>query len=146
MFCFDDKMTLVSFKPKSNKVVFLLSAVHDQPIINETTGEPEIIHFYNSTKGAVNTVDQMCSNICTNRKTKRWPLCIFHNMLNLSIINSYVIYLYNNVRNRTSKLNRRDFVMKIGDQLVEPWLKQQLQTVTLRRNIKNMIQDIRYYT
>lgn len=84
----------------------------------------------------------MCSNICTDRKTKRWPLCIFYNMLNLSIINSYVIYLYNNVRNRTSKLNRRDFAMKIGDQLVEPWLKQRLQIVTLRRNIKNMIQDI----
>ncbi|XP_045453461.1 piggyBac transposable element-derived protein 4-like [Melitaea cinxia] len=45
MFCFDDKMTLVSFKPKSNKDVFLLSTVHDQPIINETTGKPEIIHF-----------------------------------------------------------------------------------------------------
>lgn len=142
MFCYDGDKTLVSYKAKSNKVVFVLSTVHDQPNINETSGKPEIIHFYNETKGAVDTVDQMCSNMCTNRKTKRWPLCMFYNMLNLSTINSYVIHVSNNIRNNKKPMSRRDFVMKIGDQLMEPWLRQRLQTVTLRRDIKVMIQDI----
>lgn len=129
-------------KQKKNKVIFLLSTIHDQPNINEVTGKPEIIHFYNSTKGAVDTVDQMCSNMCTNRKTKRWPLCVFYNMLNLCTINAYAIYISNNVRNKKKPLSRRDFVMKLGDELMEPWLQQRLQTVTLRRDIKAMIQDI----
>ncbi|XP_045489690.1 piggyBac transposable element-derived protein 4-like [Pieris rapae] len=142
MFCYDGAKTLVSYKPKSNKVVFVLSTIHDQPNINEATGKPEIVHFYNTTKGAVDTVDQMCSIMSTNRKTQRWPLCIFYNMLNLSSINAYVIHVSNNVRNNKKPMSRRDFVMKIGDQLMEPWLRQRIQTVTLRRDIKVMIQDI----
>ncbi|XP_046960296.1 piggyBac transposable element-derived protein 4-like [Vanessa cardui] len=142
MFCYDGDKTLVSFKAKSNKMVFLLSTIHDQPTINETTGKPEIIHFYNGTKGAVDTVDQMCSNMSTNRKTMRWPMCIFYNMLNLAAINAYAIYVSNNVRNHKKPMSRRDFVMKLGDQLMEPWLRQRLQTVGLRRNIRVMIEDI----
>ncbi|XP_049870304.1 uncharacterized protein LOC126369782 [Pectinophora gossypiella] len=65
-----------------------------------------------------------------------------HNMLNLSIINAYVVYVSNNVRNNKKPMSRRDFVIKLGDQLMEPWLRQRLQTVTLRRDIKVMIQDI----
>lgn len=34
MFCFAKEMTLVSYKPKSNKIVYLLSTTHDQPAIN----------------------------------------------------------------------------------------------------------------
>lgn len=45
MFCYDGDKTLVSFKAKTNKMVFLLSTIHDQPSINETTGKPEIIHL-----------------------------------------------------------------------------------------------------
>ena len=142
MFCYDGDKTLVSYKAKSNKVVFVLSTIHDQPIINEDKGKPEIIHFYNSTKGAVDTVDQMCSNICANRKTKRWPMCVFYDMLNLSAINAYAISVSNSFRNKKKPICRRDFVMKLGDQLIEPWLRQRLHTVTLRRDIKVMIQDI----
>ncbi|XP_052745784.1 piggyBac transposable element-derived protein 4-like [Bicyclus anynana] len=142
MFCYDGDKTLVSYKAKSNKVVFVLSTIHDQPNIEVTTGKPEIIHFYNSTKGAVDTVDQMCSNMCVNRKTNRWPLCTFYNMLNLASINAYAIYISNNLRNKKKPTLRRDFVMKMGDQLMEPWLRERLQTVTLRRDIKVMIKDI----
>ena len=84
----------------------------------------------------------MCSNMGTNRKTKRWPLCIFYNMLNLSTINAYAIYVSNNVRNKKKPLSRRDFVTKIADQLMEPWLRNRLQTVTLRRDIRANIQEI----
>lgn len=63
-------------------------------------------------------------------------------MLNLSSINAYAIYVSNNVRNKKKPMSRRDFVMKLGDQLMEPWLRQRLQTVSLRRNLRVMIEDI----
>ncbi|CAH0397106.1 unnamed protein product [Chilo suppressalis] len=37
---------------------------------------------------------------------------------------------------------RRDFVIKMGDQLMDPWLRERLQTVTLRHDIKVMLKDI----
>lgn len=57
MFVFNAEKTLVSFKPKSNKMVHVLCTAHDQLNINGVTSKPEIIHFYNSTKGAVDTID-----------------------------------------------------------------------------------------
>jgi len=48
--------------------------------INAETGEkkkPEIICFYNQTKGGVDMVDQMSSNYSAARKTNRWPLFSF---------------------------------------------------------------------
>jgi len=47
---------------------------------------------YNSTKGAVDTVDEMCWRYNTGRSCKRWPLAIFLHMLNISGINSQIIY------------------------------------------------------
>ena len=41
------------------------------------TKKPEIVHFYNSTKVGVDTVDQLCGNYSVSRRTRRWPLCIF---------------------------------------------------------------------
>nr|CAI5846796.1 unnamed protein product [Callosobruchus analis] len=38
--------------------------------IKEDTKKPFIIETYNSTKGAVDTFDQMSQNMCANRKTR----------------------------------------------------------------------------
>ncbi|KAJ8935846.1 hypothetical protein NQ314_012624 [Rhamnusium bicolor] len=95
MFAYNEKATLVSYKPKSTKHFFLLSTMHETGTINETTHKPEIIHTYNSTKGAVDTFVQMCQNMNCNSKTKRWPMCIIYNLLNMACINSSVIYNHN---------------------------------------------------
>ena len=89
------EMTLVSCvsntSKTSKKLVLLLSSQHPQPNIG-SQGKPEIIEFYNATKGGVDTFDQMCSvNFCS-RKTRRWPLCILYGMLNAANVNSYIIY------------------------------------------------------
>ncbi|GFQ77718.1 DDE_Tnp_1_7 domain-containing protein [Trichonephila clavata] len=55
MYYFDQVKTLLSYK----KCVFLLSTFHEKPNINEESGKPEIIEFYNATKGAVDILDQM---------------------------------------------------------------------------------------
>jgi hypothetical protein len=142
MFGFDKEMTLLSYKPKSNKVVYLLSTIHDQPSINIDSKKPEIIEFYNSTKGAVDTIDQMCSIMSTSRKTNRWPLCLFYDILNLSIVNAYVIHVSNAIRNGKKPMKRRPFALEMADELMKPWLKERYQTVTLQRNLKQIIVEI----
>lgn len=142
LFGFDKEMTLVSYKPKSNKVVYLLSTTHDQPTINSDSKKPEIIEFYNSTKGAVDTVDQMCSIMSTSRKTNRWPLCLFYDILNLILVNTYVIYVSNTIRNGNKPMTRRHFALEMADEMMKPWLKERYQTVTLPRNLKQNIAAI----
>ena len=60
LFGFEDNLTLVSFVPKQNKAVILLSTKHHDNQVDMTTGKPIIILDYNKTKGAVDTIDQMC--------------------------------------------------------------------------------------
>ncbi|CAF4764725.1 unnamed protein product [Rotaria sp. Silwood1] len=60
LFGFQDDLTFVSFVPKPNKAVLLLSSKHHDTRVDAKTGKPMIIMDYNKTKGAVDTVDQMC--------------------------------------------------------------------------------------
>ncbi|GBP62621.1 hypothetical protein EVAR_46460_1 [Eumeta japonica] len=78
----------------------------------------------------------------TSRKTNRWPLCLFFNILNLTIVNAYVIHVSNAIRNGTKPMKRRPFALQMADDLMKPWLQERYQTVTLQRNLKLIIAEI----
>ena len=71
LFGFSHRQTLVSYVPKKNKSVILLSTMHDDNKVDEATGKPEIILEYIATKTAVNRVDQLCHNYSVQKRTKR---------------------------------------------------------------------------
>ncbi|KFM65393.1 PiggyBac transposable element-derived protein 4, partial [Stegodyphus mimosarum] len=75
IFGFQKNATLVSYVPKKSKCVVLLSTMHRDDAIDESDDmkKPDIIHFYNATKGGVDKVDEMSSLYSTARKTNRWP-------------------------------------------------------------------------
>ena len=43
------------------------------------SGNPKSIS-YNQTKGKVDFLDQLAHSYMSKRKSRRWPLCIFHNV------------------------------------------------------------------
>ena len=57
IFGFTKDLTLVSYVPKENKSVVLLSSLHHDSVICSDSGTPEIIEFYNKIKGAVDMLD-----------------------------------------------------------------------------------------
>lgn len=142
MFCYDGPLTLLSYKPKPSKMVYLLSSCDEEGSVNPETKKPRMVEFYNSTKGGVDTFDQMCSVMSCSRKTNRWPLCVFYGMINISCINSYVIYCHNASAMRQKQMIRRDFMKKLHTQLVEPWLKIRLEIRTMPTQVKNKIKEI----
>src|SRR5215469_15705523 len=108
IFGFQKQVTLVSFTPKKNKSVLLLSTMHNDASVDTETKKPEIIHFYNSIKGGVDTVDQLCGNYSVSRRTRRWPLCIFFQLLNIAGVNGHI--LYNMTRSEDPTQKRRKFL------------------------------------
>lgn len=79
MFGFQDNNTIVSYIPKKYKNVILVSTLHHDDSIDASTGEkckPEIITFYNHTKGGVDKLDQLSATYDVARNT-RWPMVIF---------------------------------------------------------------------
>lgn len=51
IFCYDNELTLLSYKPKPNKVIYLLSSCDEEGAVNQTTNKPYMVEFYNKTKG-----------------------------------------------------------------------------------------------
>ena len=93
-FLFRPETTLVSYQSKKQKNVLLLSTMHNQPDIDSMSAlkKPEIVLYYNKTKGGVDAMDQMAKAFTVKRKTKRWPLVVYFNMIDLASIAARVVF------------------------------------------------------
>lgn len=140
LFGYQDECTLVSYVPKKNKAVIVLSTMHDGPgVINDETGKPEIIHDYNKTKSGVDTVDQKCSVASTSRNTRRWPLALFFRFLDMAGVNSHILYVANNISTYNYREFRRlPFLQRLAMSLLEENLKE-------RAKVKGLPKDIHYF-
>ena len=143
-FLFSENITAVSYKPRTNKLVTPVSSMHDDASIHRTSKKPEIVLTYNQTKGAVDTLDQMCQNMNCGRKTRRWPLCMFYNILNIAAINSYVIYVHQFFKYAlgTTPSSRLNFMIDLQQQLTRPWQIQRAAIPSLNKELKTAIQKV----
>lgn len=137
-FAFHEKKTLVSFTPKKNKSVILLSTMHYTKEINEESHKPEIIEFYNSTKGGVDTFDQMVHCYTVARKTRRWPMRFFYGMLDQAGVNCMILF---RLATKKDKIIRRKFLAELGLQLAQPHMKRRLDK-NLPKELKQDIADV----
>ncbi|UYV71614.1 hypothetical protein LAZ67_8003857 [Cordylochernes scorpioides] len=143
IFGFNENTTLVSYVPKKSKSVILLSTMHSTMTIDEDTGDkmkPEIVTFYNQTKIGVDVVDQMSGTYSVGRRTRRWPLCIFFDLVNVAEINAQVLYNANHLQEEPIK--RRHFLEKIGLSLIDEHIKERLCIVSLPKDIKLALRRI----
>jgi hypothetical protein len=141
IFGFSTHSTLVSYTPKPGKIVILLSTLHNDSKIDESSGDkrkPEIITFYNHTKSGVDTVDELCGTYSVSRKSRRWPLTIFFGLLNIAGINGYVIYKDNN----PEQMFRRNYLKQLGLQLITEHLEARTKLQSLPVNVKTRIKLI----
>lgn len=91
VFGFQKDETLVSYVPRKNRAVIILSTLYDDDEIDPTSRKPELILDYNSTKEGVDTVDKMCALYSVSCITKRWPCAVFFSVLNIAGINAQIL-------------------------------------------------------
>lgn len=121
MFAFMKNKTLVSYVPKKNSAVILLSTEHNNDDVSgeETDYKPDIILHYNKTKGAVDTTDKLAKEYTTHRKSNRWPMVIFFHLLDIGGINAYKLWMLKNSDWNSNHLdNRRMFLLELGKELI----------------------------
>ena len=83
-FAFTNDTMLVSYISKRNKCVIVQSTLHlEKKVDTSEYKKPQAILNYNSTKGVVDTLDKMISCYTCRRKTKRWPVVVFSNVLDI---------------------------------------------------------------
>lgn len=149
LFAFDDSKVLVSYAAKKDRNVILLTSIgtsYNNGIDQKTT-KPNIILHYNSTKGATDTFDQLCGIYTVARKTLRWTMRIFYCILDRSGVNAMILYTLNIKKEKsdsadTKNMPRRKFLQTLGLTLIEPLLRERLETPTVRTDIKKSIRQI----
>lgn len=144
MFAFSKFMTLASYIPKKKKVVMVLSSFHYDDSIDEDSGDackPNIITFYNITKSGVDSVDQKSAAYNVSRNTRRWPMVIFYNLLNIAGINSHVIHKCNANGNDIIS-ERRLFLKTIGLTLVKENMLSRARDPHIQKEIRNIAQTL----
>lgn len=121
-YAFTMDTTLVSYISKKNKCTVLQSTMHDSAEIGtDPKKKPNIVAYYNKTKGGVDTVDKMLSCYSVKRKTNRWPMAVFSNMVDISALNAYIIYSTVNPQwhPKQKRTRRADFLRELALQLAE---------------------------
>ncbi|UYV63888.1 hypothetical protein LAZ67_2005892 [Cordylochernes scorpioides] len=82
-------------------------------------------------------VNQMCGTYSVGRRTNRWPLCLFFDLLNVAGINSEIIFKSLNIN--SPRVPRRIFLKNISQQLFQDHLKIRSQLKNLPRSIHDLI-------
>ncbi|CAH2017704.1 unnamed protein product [Acanthoscelides obtectus] len=124
LFGFQKDCTMVSYCPKKNRSVILLSSMHFDDAIDEETGDdkkPVIIADYNHTKIDVDLVDQLCQKYNVARNTRRWPTVVFYNLINISGINALCVYKANHPPQK--RIARSDFLQSCAWDLIRPQIE-----------------------
>ena len=119
VFSFRLDAMIASYCSKTNPVVNVLLIMHSQPEIESTSDQKRsIILFYNKIKGGVGTLDRMVRLYSTKRTTRRWPLALFYNMIDVSTINAFIIRQGINHENCNIYMRqRRKFLISLGKKL-----------------------------
>ncbi|GBP86818.1 PiggyBac transposable element-derived protein 4 [Eumeta japonica] len=124
VFGFYKNMTLVSYVPKKNCAVILLSMMHHGKEDVNKNNKSEINLYYNSTKGDVDTLDQMVHEYTVRRKTNRWPIAFFQNIIDVGIA-SLIIWknIHPDWNSRKKNTLRILFLHEIATELVTPHIR-----------------------
>lgn len=133
LFGFQEDTMMVSFVPKRNKSVILMSTLHDQPDIDSSTNKPQMILDYNETKGGVDTVDKMCAAYSVSRTTRLWTQAVFYILLNIGGINSQVLFFATDPKNLC---RRRIFLKNLALQLMKEHLLTRSKIPTLPKDTR----------
>ncbi|XP_045463858.1 piggyBac transposable element-derived protein 3-like [Harmonia axyridis] len=139
LFGFTSDLTIVAHVPKKNKSVILLSSMHSDDKVDEKSKKPDIILFYNSTKAGVDALDQKCANYSTSRRTRRWPMAIFHMILNVSGVNARVLY---QLSPTGKELTRIDFLKTLAKELCRSHVVTRISNPKISLKLRNLAANI----
>ena len=91
----DIAVTIISCQCKKSKSVNISSTLPPIVSIPEEINpkkKPESVFFYNETKFGIDAPDQMTRIYSMKAASRRWPINVFYNKINLAVMNSWMVY------------------------------------------------------
>ena len=133
-------MTLAVKKVKSEKYVGVLSTIHNNLSVVEGT-KTEAHMFYNACKGGTDAFDALCSNTSCSRMTRRWPMALFYQMVNIAMNNAWILYNGRTPHRQGHITEKSNFLFEIAYSMCRPWAIQKYHRNRYHPKNKEMIQS-----
>ena len=136
----DDGVCLVAYQAKKNKKpVMLLSSTHTDSLVTaEESKKPLVILDYNQRKGGVDRFDENLEEFSCRRKTVRWPLLFFYNMVDAAANNSYILMKKSG---RYSK-SKKEFLKNLTFQLAKPAVEARLRLSNQKHTVRDAASQV----
>ena len=86
----------------------------------------------------------MVSRYTCHRRTQRWPLAMFFNILDVGALAAYLIYYENNNMLKKKINQRRIFLHQLSEELAKPIIEDRSSNEQIMRHhsTKNAIEDV----
>jgi len=122
-----DSVTAVRWFDKRD--VFAMSTLHGNEMVSitnrantEPVNKPQLIADYNNYMSGVDRCDQLLVYYALNRKTTKWWKRLFFRLLDMSVINSMILYMNIFPEKGQERQSHKKFRMELAHQLVQPML------------------------
>uniref|UniRef100_A0AAR2K0Y7 BED-type domain-containing protein n=1 Tax=Pygocentrus nattereri TaxID=42514 RepID=A0AAR2K0Y7_PYGNA len=116
-----DGALLTVYAPKTNKTVCVLSTMHTHvKIADDRKRKPNTVTDYNRMKCAVDIMGQKVRAYTVRAGTRRWPVAVFYNLLDLAAMNAHVLY----TACTGSTERRRVFLCALAEELRDRYLQE----------------------
>lgn len=139
-FCHTKDLTLVSYSPKKNKFVLVISTdCHSTAIEDE---KPVLVRHYNKTKGGTDCFDWLCHSRTVAKKTRRWPMRIFLGMLDVAAVNSRILFNMHNTKANKQLASAKVCLESLSMHLARPHLLYRYSIASLRLSLRIGIAEL----
>ena len=109
-------ITLTSCQCKAAKYVAVLSSLHPDILVSSNKNpkkKPDSVLYYNKTKVGVDLYDQMTRLYSVKAASRRWPVHVFYNVVDMALINGWILYK----QACQSSISRREFIQRVAEEL-----------------------------
>ena len=131
MFGFAGNLTITSYVSAKGKAVLALSTMHHDETTEGEKQKPSIILHYNAKKSGVANMDHLATLLSCKRKSNRWPMVLFYNLLDVAGVAGFVIWMSLNPEWAANdrKGRRRKYLKQLAYGLTNDWIDLRTQNV-----------------
>ena len=111
-----DKILLVSYTDKKATQPVLLGTTKHRASSSDLHEKPEVINDYNKYKSGVDNLDHKLRIFSSKRKSCRWTMAFFFNMVDVALVNAHI--LFSQLVNRSKRANFLEKILVSGKYIV----------------------------
>ena len=142
-FCDGHMILSYQAKEKQNPVILLSSAHAFGEEFDDDKKLPCAIHDYNQMKNGVDAFNRCIENHTVRRISRRWPMIVFYNMIDIALINAMTIWLGHNASSNIGRMNsRRALLTEVSRSLMEMQQKRRATEIRLMPKVKIALQAL----